>query len=350
MITKAYVTFLMSVICSFAIAQGYADLGSDATGYALPERGYTLDFPSDHGAHPDFRIEWWYLTSNLEGDDGNQYGIQWTLFRSALKPGEIQGWSSPQIWMGHAAVTSPTEHHFAERFSRGGIGTAGVDTAPFNAWIDDWHMTGQPGLGLSHLSLFARGHAFSYDLQMKADGSLILHGDRGYSVKSRDGQASYYYSQPAYEVSGTLNLPNGAVQVQGQGWLDREWSSQPLSGDQNGWDWLSLSFDGGSKLMGFQLRDSKGDFTSATWIYPDGTSRSLADGHISFSPVSTDLVKGREIPTRWSVKFPEYDVDIQVEALNPQSWMGTSFSYWEGPVIITGSHKGRGYLEMTGYE
>jgi len=25
------------------------------------------------------------------------------------------------------------------------------------------------------------------------------------------------------------------------------------------------------------------------------------------------------------------------------------FPYWEGPVFATGSHEGRGYLEMTGY-
>ena len=30
--------------------------------------------------------------------------------------------------------------------------------------------------------------------------------------------------------------------------------------------------------------------------------------------------------------------------------MGTSFPYWEGPISISGTHSGRGYLEMTGYE
>ena len=29
--------------------------------------------------------------------------------------------------------------------------------------------------------------------------------------------------------------------------------------------------------------------------------------------------------------------------------MGTSFPYWEGPVSFTGTHRGVGYLEMTGY-
>ena len=27
---------------------------------------YQITFPRDHGAHKNFRIEWWYLTANLK--------------------------------------------------------------------------------------------------------------------------------------------------------------------------------------------------------------------------------------------------------------------------------------------
>ena len=40
---------------------------------------------------------------------------------------------------------------------------------------------------------------------------------------------------------------------------------------------------------------------------------------------------------------------IDTTPLNPKSWMGTSFPYWEGPISFAGSHRGVGYLEMTGY-
>ena len=90
---------------------------------------------------------------------------------------------------------------------------------------------------------------------LQAEGPLVLQGDRGYSVKSAGGQASHYYSQPFYRVTGRLDLPAGPVAVTGQAWLDREWSSQPLAADQTGWDWFSLSFDTGEKMMGFVLRD-----------------------------------------------------------------------------------------------
>ncbi|MEL6523372.1 MAG: lipocalin-like domain-containing protein [Pseudomonadota bacterium] len=332
-----------------ANAQGFAGLGTEAEGFATPQRGVAFDFPEDHGAHPEYRIEWWYLTANLTGADGLEYGIQWTLFRSALAPETRPGWSDPQIWLGHAGLTTPEAHFVAERIARGGTGQAGTEAAPFRAWIDEWQMTGTAGSGLDALSLTAQGDDFGYDLNLAADGPLVPQGDNGYSVKSGAGQASYYYSQPFYRIEGTLNLPEGPVEVEGQGWLDREWSSQPLAEDQTGWDWISLHLDTGAKLMGFRLRDSGTGYTSATWIAADGTPTPYADGSLELTPLETSDVEGRDIPTTWQVTLPDRDVDLQITALNPSSWMATSFPYWEGPVEITGSHGGRGYLEMTGY-
>lgn len=344
---KYLLALMLSVLALPAAAQGFAGLGSDAAGFATPQPGTRLDFPADHGAHPDFRIEWWYLTATLTGADGLDYGVQWTLFRTALAPVEAKGWQSPQLWMGHAAVTTPDAHRFGERRGRGGIGQAGVVASPFAAWIDEWQMAGADDL--SHLSLTANGADFAYDLTLNASGPLVLHGDGGYSVKSADGQASHYYSQPGYAVSGTLHLPAGPVQVTGQGWLDREWSSQPLAADQTGWDWFSLSFDSGERLMGFRLRGGRGDFTAATWIDPEGNATALPDGAFTAAPLAHAEVAGRRIPVDWRVTLPEHGVDVIVTALNPQSWMATSFPYWEGPVRVSGSHTGRGYLEMTGY-
>lgn len=329
-----------------ALAQGFAGLGADATGFADVRPDTVLQFPADHGAHPDYRIEWWYVTANMTGPDGTAYGLQWTLFRSALAPGEGQDWGTPQVWMGHAAVTTPDAHHVTERLARGGIGQAGVTAVPFAAWIDDWAMQGPD---LDTLRLTASGTDFAYDVGLVAKGPLVLHGQGGYSVKSAAGQASHYYSQPFYDLSGTLTLPGGAVAVTGTAWLDREWSSQPLAQDQTGWDWFSLSFDSGDKLMGFVLRGET-DYTSATWIAADGSTFALPDGAFAAVPVNTQTVADRQVPVEWQVRLPQKGVDVVVRALNPQAWMATSVPYWEGPVTISGSHGGKGYLEMTGYD
>ncbi len=345
---------LLLFLAQPAVAQGFAGLGTEAEGFSVPERPAQFSFPTDHGPHPDYRIEWWYLTATLTGENGVDYGVQWTLFRSALAPDPGGTWQTPQLWMGHAGLTTPDQHFSAERLGRGGIGQAGVEATPFTAWIDDWAMTSTAPTGadaLSQLALTALGEDFAYDLTLTADGPLIFHGDGGYSVKSADGQASYYYSQPFYRASGTLNLPDGPVAVSGTAWLDREWSSQPLSDTQDGWDWFSLQFETGARMMGFGLRDRDGAvYTAATWIEPDGTTTAYPNGALRLTPLGHAQVAGRTVPVEWRLELPARDLDIRTTPVNPQSWMDVSVSYWEGPIRFTGSHEGRGYLEMTGYD
>jgi predicted secreted hydrolase len=351
----AWLLALLATLPLPALSQGFADMGAPVEGFALPDRATVLTFPADHGAHPEYRIEWWYLTANMEGPDGTPYGLQWTLFRTAMAPGEGEGWESPQLWMGHAAVTTPTNHFVAERLARGGIGQAGVTlggAAPFRGWIDDWQMLSTAPEGadaLSEVTLTASGPEFGYKVQLQAEGPIVLQGDQGYSVKSEGGQASHYYSQPFYRLTGQLDLPGGPVEVTGQAWLDREWSSQPLAADQTGWDWFSLSFDTGEKMMGFVLRDAGDGFTSGTWIAADGTPSPLEPGELQAEPLAWATVAGREVPVDWRLTLPERGLDVTLTALNPDAWMATSVPYWEGPIRITGSHAGRGYLEMTGY-
>ncbi|MEM0946271.1 MAG: lipocalin-like domain-containing protein [Pseudomonadota bacterium] len=332
-----------------ANAQGFANLGTDADGYAVPDPAYRFEFPKDHGPHPDFRIEWWYVTATLSGADGKDYGVQWTLFRSAIAAdGPEDGWESRQIWMGHAGLTTPDQHFVAERFARGGIGQAGVVADPFEAWIDEWQLRGPD---FDSLNMTAQGSDFAFSLDLSATGPLVPQGKNGYSVKSSAGQASHYYSQPFYTVTGRLDLPSGPVDVSGNAWLDREWSSQPLSESQTGWDWFSLSMNDGARLMGFRLRDNRAPaYTSATWIAPDGTPFPYDDGAFRAEPLDVVDVAGRSVPTRWRVTLADRDLDVTVDALNDQAWMATAFSYWEGPVRFDGTHQGRGYLEMTGYE
>jgi predicted secreted hydrolase len=343
---------LVLVLPKAAIPQGFAGLGSTADSFAIPHPGGRLAFPADHGPHPDFRIEWWYATANLQAEDGTVFGVQWTLFRSALAPRTDSGWLDPQIWMGHAAITTKDKHFVAERLARGGVGQAGVAAEPFFAWIDDWEMKGLPHSGadqLDKVSLHATGKDFSYTLELSANGPLVLQGDQGYSVKSAEGQASYYYSQPFYEVSGSVDIDGKTVRVRGKAWLDREWSSQPLAKDQTGWEWFSLHLNSGEKVMAFRLRDARGGYTSANWISPKGKPNPLPVGSLEITPVRIARVGNKDIPVAWRVQIPARGFDVTTRPLNDQAWMATTTPYWEGPVTFEGSAKGLGYLEMTGY-
>ena len=357
-------------------SQGFAGLGAGAEGFRQAAPGTPLRFPEDHGPHPDYRIEWWYLTANLEDATGESLGVQWTLFRQAQLPPaerpETPGpWVASQLWMAHMAVSHGETHRVAERFARGGSlasdperDQAGVTAWPFQAWLDDWVLASQVSESgrdaLDRLTLSARagaeGSRFGYRLALDAEGPLVRHGRNGFSQKAADGQGSIYVSQPFYRVSGEVTLDGRSRQVTGHAWLDREWSSQLLGPDQSGWDWFSLHLADGHKLMAFRLRgggDRGGDFLSGSWITPDGKVTPLDDDALDLTPLATSAVAGRELPTRWRLRIPEQDLDLVVEPPNANRWMATTVNYWEGEVIAldrdSGDTLGEGYLEMTGY-
>ncbi|QTP57503.1 iron ABC transporter permease [Billgrantia antri] len=361
---------------------GFAGLGEAADDFAQAAKGIELRFPEDHAAHPDYRIEWWYLTANLTDAHGEPLGLQWTLFRQALTPPgqrpEPTPWAADQLWMAHMAVSRGDTHRVAERFARSHSsdqeGQAGAIAEPFRAWIDDWQLashietSGDPsGDGDTFAGLELKAHqddehgGFGYDLTLTAEGPLVLHGDAGFSQKSADGEGSMisgsmYYSQPFWRIEGEVTLDGETRAVSGRGWLDREWSSQLLDERQQGWDWFSLHLESGHKLMAFQLRGggkNGGDYRSGTWISPAGEPTALAPDELAMTPLDTRRVAGREVPTHWRLEVPHAGLELIVEAPHAERWMDTRVPYWEGEVVArdadSGERRGVGYLEMTGY-
>ncbi|MHA7880989.1 MAG: lipocalin-like domain-containing protein [Saccharospirillum sp.] len=350
---------LLLATCLQASAQDvYQVLRASGDGFAEVTPGHALSFPADHLPHPDFRIEWWYLTANLEDAQGRDYGLHWTLFRQSLRPsGPTEGWLSNQVWMAHASLTTPTGHRFEERFARGGTGQADVALVDgrFTAWLDDWHWQGRSNEPIPGRLTFALGES-QISLRLDATTPWVLQGDAGYSQKSGSGQASYYYSQPHIRVEATWLRPSGErIALEGTGWMDREWSSQPLAPDQQGWDWFSLHLDDGHALMVYRLRhDSGAHNLSGTWIRPDGHSTYLSQAQIQLTagPETTlTLSDGSAVslPVNWQLALPEKGLSWQIDALYPNQWLETQFPYWEGPVRVSGSSTGIGYMELTGY-
>ncbi len=332
----------------------------------LPET--QLTFPEDHKAHEDFRQEWWYLTANLETLDGEPMGLQWTQFRIALNPqsalsGQVKdnSWATGQLYMAHSAVTTATEHLAAERWSRGNPELAGVDTSPLHIYLDNWQWQSR-SKDLFPAVLEGGDADFSYRLKLGSRAPYQLQGKQGFSLKSADGAvASHYYTQPFIHIKGEVTIHGEVHQVRGDGWLDREWSSQFLTGNQQGWDWFALRL-GKHKgqetaLMLFQLRgggdtSSNSDtshFFSGRLMYEDGSGRSLRPDEIQIQAMETYNTKGKKIPVKWRLQVPAEQIDLTVSALNPDALMPLTIQYWEGPINIEGSHQGQGYMELTGY-
>jgi predicted secreted hydrolase len=342
----------------------FAVLAQQVSGYTEARPGRILSFPADHGAHPDYRIEWWYLTANLSGPDNEPYGVQWTLFRVAVNPttpqkAEKQS-SGEQLFMAHVGITTPTDHLSFQRYAHGGENNqsarAGVIAVPFAAWLDDWVLESS-GRDWLPMEVRAKQDNQAFHLELRSDMPPLLQGDAGFSQKHIDGGGSHYYSQPFLKASGELSLNGKIIPVSGNAWLDREWGSQFLQADQVGWDWFSLHLDSGEKLMLFQLRQqadekSRGNFIHGSLIQADGTRTLLDQRQIQLKVLNETWVNDRSLPLKWQIKLPQINRQFNIEASHPDQWMDVDFPYWEGVVRVVGSgpeNSGRGYMELTGY-
>jgi predicted secreted hydrolase len=352
-------TLVQSADDSFSVLRQQLD------GYAKVVPGKRIVFPDDHGIHPDYRIEWWYLTANLKDDQGRNWGLQWTLFRQSMdaKP-VLDGWGSNQLWMAHAAISTPRGHIHEQRFSRGGINQAGVTVAKraelnqsksgdFSVWIDDWSWQSKSANPFPSTLSFSIGKT-KLKVDLRSVMPWVLNGDKGYSQKSGQGQASYYYSQPHIDVEGSVIHEGEQLTLTGKAWLDREWSSQPLSANQKGWDWFSLHLNTGEALMVYRLRQADGKhWLSGSWIVPDGSSLSLGPDDITLKVLERRWVKAGdqrvEVPLLWTIRLPKLKKEWEVGALYDQQWMDTQFPYWEGVVKVNDGKAGVGYMELTGY-
>ena len=346
-----------------APAADFAVLAGAEEGFETARPGYRLDFPRDHGAHPAFRIEWWYLTANLRDAQSTVYGAQWTLFRVATNPPgarePLNAWDNEQIFMAHFALSWPDGHQGWQRYSRGGnhagIARAGVSAEPFAAWLDDWQMNSS-GPSWLPLEVSAQQEDHGLELTLSGDQGPVLQGVAGFSSKHSSGTGSYYYSQPFLQAQGFIELDGRKIAVEGQAWLDHEWSSQFLQPEQEGWDWFAIHLENGQKLMVFQLRDraaaNDGKFLHAVLIDQDGTTQTMSPAEIRLQALETFTVEGRQLPLHWRLELPGIGREMEIRALHPQQWMSVDFPYWEGVIEVTGnddSSRGTGYMELTGY-
>lgn len=343
------------------IAVGQALGGQAAPGFARALEPRAFQFPEDHGAHPAFKNEWWYLTGNLQDPEGRPFGFQFTLFRIGLRPeppARSSRWATHQVWMAHAALSDVAKrrHHAQERFAREALGLAGARLDPFKVWLEDWRLEGQGNEPPWQLTLEAE--TFALDLSLESLTPPMLQGDRGLSQKSAEpGNASHYYSLPRLATRGRIRVQGRWFQVQGLSWLDREWSTSALGPDQVGWDWFALQLRDGTDIMYYQLRQRDGGVdphSRGSARLPDGRQVDLPATAVRLRPLEHwTSPQGARYPVAWSLELLPLGRALEVRARFPEQLMDLSVRYWEGAVEVReaggGQELGRGYLEMTGY-
>jgi predicted secreted hydrolase len=324
-----------------------------------------FSFPADHGPHPGFRTEWWYLTGNLEAAGGRRFGYQLTFFRNALAadaPARASRWAARQVYLGHFALTDVAagRFHACERFRREALGLAGARGAPFRVWLDDWSVEGRGEGGAPFpLRLRAAAGEVALDLLLEQGKPPVLQGEKGLSRKgAAPGQASYYYSLTRMPSVGRVSSGGKAWDVRGLSWMDREWSTSSLGEDQVGWDWFALQLADGREVMLYRLRLAGGGTDPASagsLVEADGTARVLGRDDAAVEVLERwESPAGGAYPSRWRVRVPAAGLELTVRPLVAGQEHRGAFRYWEGAVAVRGTARGRpvtgsGYVELTGY-
>ncbi len=330
---------------------------------ALP--GWHYEFPRDHAAHPDFKTEWWYYTGHLTGPKGEPFSYQLTFFRVGVRrpePVARSAWALHTLYFAHLALTDIQggKFIFHEKASRGALGMAGAATDVYRVWIDDWQasLTGQG----HHLQ--AAAPDLRLDLHLTPRKPPVIHGTDGISRKAAgEGYASHYYSLTRMTTVGTLTYGGRTIPVQGQSWMDHEFSSSQLAPYQTGWDWFSLQLDDGRELMLYVLRHADGTldpFSFGTLVDPQGVGRHLTLADFTLQSLSTwkSSRSGAVYPASWNLNLPGEGYELTIKPTLPHQELVTAQStrvtYWEGSVRVTGTRHGQpitgqGYVELTGY-
>jgi len=340
------------------LAAAALSIGAAPAPYPIVKPGTAFGFPADHGAHPDYRTEWWYVTGWLRTAGGRDLGFQITFFRVRPygDPGNPSRFAPNQILFAHAGLSDPAIGRLlhGERTARAGFGLAEARVGDADVHIRDWRLRRLPGGDFASTVV---APDFTLALRFRTTQPVMLQGDAGYSRKGPDPrQASHYYSIPHLRVAGTVLRNGRAERVTGEAWLDREWSSSYLAGGAVGWDWAGLNLDDGGALMAFRIRGKDG---RTTWA---GGSLRRADGRIvRFGPkdvIFTPLRRWQSprtggrypVSQRLSIRLPEGARHFVLTPLFADQELDGRRAgmpaYWEGAVRTSG---GRGYLELTGY-
>jgi predicted secreted hydrolase len=405
--------FALVVVGARAAGPPSSDLdairGAERTSaFALAIEPRQFEFPQDHGPHPQFRHEWWYVTGNLDSSRGERFGFELTFFRIALAPpgdvglqragvaggaagagagaggnagvgapGSVSAWRARQVYVAHFAITDVARGEFrsAQKLSRDALGLAGAQAQPLRVWLDDWVLGASADTGgVRHGSesesvspasaapgwmLHAEGQG--YDLTLEAQPLLqpVLNGEQGLSRKASErGAASYYYSIPRVAVHGKLLRSGVSTDVQGLAWLDREWGSGSLGANEQGWDWFALQLQDGSSFMFYAMRNRDGtrdSHSAGTWVDSAGRAQALSTDQVMID-VSDYWVspRGGRYPSRWRVRVPAVGLDVDARPVLANQELDTKPRYWEGAVDVSGTREGhdtsgRGYVELVGY-
>jgi predicted secreted hydrolase len=324
-----------------------------------------LSFPRDHASHDDARVEWWYVTGQLDTASGKRLGYQLTFFRTGIadepRSARASTFAARDLFLAHFARTDvgAGAFRFAERIHRTGVGAAFAREDRLFVANEDWRLEEVGG----RLVLFASDEGEEISLVLTPEKPPVIHGAGGLSRKGPESDAvSRYVSLTRLRTEGWWTAAEKSEAVTGLSWFDHEWGSGSIGKETAGWDWFALHLLDGRDLMLYRMRTGSGSaspFSSGTLVAKDGKAQSLSSEDFSIEETAhwKSPASGGTYPSRWTLRVPRASLGVEVVPLLAGQELvtekSTRVTYWEGACDVRAlagkTPLGRAYVEMTGY-
>lgn len=345
--------------------------------FLIPPKNYEFQFPKDHGSHPGYRIEWWYITGHLNAQSQStgqtkKLGIQVTFFRVGQSPDDAKVQSkffkNDHFHVAHMALSDLSEKKFyhEEKLNRNGW-DAWAKEGILNCRNGNWSL--KQNQESNHFSTQLQSSIsdhISFNIQFNSQKPPVIFGKDGVSIKgAAESARSLYITFPRLQTTGEITIDGQPFVVDGETWMDHEISSSQLDPNQVGWNWASIHLDSGESIMVYMMRtknDTKDLYSTFNFIASDNqTVKAFPASHFEWLPKNywKSPMTGVEYPVDSIIKFRENQSNIPthirlVPLMNDQEMESkiTQVQYWEGACKVVdqnGKQIGKAYVELTGY-
>ena len=324
--------------------------------WAFPREGYSYQFPRDHGSHPDYKIEWWYITGHMESAE-DQFGFESTFFRIGQE-------KTNDIHLAHMAITDVKNQAFyhEERLNKEGW-NAFSESGDLDLKNGNWTL--KRSVNNEFMLNFSVKADYLIKLKLTPKKQQVIFGENGISKKGHaETAASHYITFSRLDVSGTITSSKKDIPVSGSAWMDHEISSSQLDENQVGWDWVSVQLDDNREIMAYILRNKDGsisNFSKLVWVGENGEL--THQGPEAFKWIQNGKYKSKETGAVYPINPSFITTDPKnknkrkftiIPLMDEQEIPGKigGVPYWEGACKVAnekGKIIGKAYLELSGY-
>lgn len=302
-----------------------------------------LNLPADDAPHGS-TMEWWYYNGILGADTGERYAFHVAIFvANGLVKHTVM----------HAALTDlKTGKRYTSQTRTGGLPATKVVNG-FNFKEEGWQASASGPRHVVRASLPGAALAIDLSDSRQAVAHRAANSDTPGLLDFGASGISYYYSRPRMAAKGEVSIGGKPVAVSGDVWFDHQWGDFDVL--MLGWNWFALHLADGSDLMLYELFDMDGKkVMTAGTLSNDKGSVPLKASDVELIPGNTWTSPKTGIPyvVEWRIKLPSGTLEVKPHVPDGEfdSSRTTANVYWEGPVKVSGSSTGEGFLELSGYD